>query len=141
MKNAWAFARSNGGLAYDSDYPYQNAKGSCRRGSSGLGALAGTVLITDKGRTTDPNLIYWVNQGVATAGILASNSFIAYKGGVYEPGSDCGGSLNHIITIVGYGTEYSTGKDYWIIRNSWGNWWGEGGYMRIRKSLIKNLKF
>jgi len=38
-------------------------------------------------------------------------------------------SINHIVSIVGYGTQGST--DYWIVRNSWGQYWGEQGHFRI----------
>ena len=39
--------------------------------------------------------------------------------------------VNHIISIVGWGYDESTGKQYWNIRNSWGSYWGELGFMRL----------
>jgi len=40
-------------------------------------------------------------------------------------------SLDHVISLVGYGTQ--EGTDYWIVRNSWGTFWGDNGYFRIVK--------
>lgn len=34
---------------------------------------------------------------------------------------------------MGYGTDQETGIDYYILRNSWGKDYGEGGYVRIFK--------
>lgn len=55
-----------------------------------------------------------------------------YKSGVLDTTS-CGTRLNHAVNIVGYGRDNATGKDYWIIKNSWGTDYGERGYIRIKR--------
>ena len=41
--------------------------------------------------------------------------------------------------IVGYGNDAGTGKDYWLLQNSWGSKWGEGGFMRIERGVASGL--
>lgn len=56
-------------------------------------------------------------------------AFQQYKGGVYN--QECGDNLDHGVLIVGYGTD--KGKDYWLIKNSWGTSWGEDGFMKMER--------
>ena len=58
-----------------------------------------------------------------------------YKGGVLT--KSCGTHLNHAVLVVGYGKDSATGLDFWIIKNTWGNKWGEGGYARIQRSMVE----
>jgi C1A family cysteine protease len=54
-----------------------------------------------------------------------------YKGGIISS-SSCGTNVDHAVNLVGYGSE--NGKDFWIVRNSWGTSWGEKGYFRVARS-------
>jgi len=54
--------------------------------------------------------------------------FQAYTGGILDR-ADCGTDVNHPVIAVGWGVE--NGKQFFIIKNTWGSDWGEDGYIRI----------
>lgn len=53
-----------------------------------------------------------------------------YSTGVID--SDCGTSLNHGVVAVGY--SFTESGNYWIIKNSWGSYWGEQGFLKVAMS-------
>ncbi len=65
--------------------------------------------------------------------IQVIDSFYDYAGGVYSDPACPDNKHNHAVTIVGWGTDASTGQDYWIIRNSWGPDWGLGGHIYMAR--------
>jgi len=73
------------------------------------------------------------HQPVSVAINGADPAFRFYAGGVLG-GGDCGTELNHAVTAVGYGTA-GDGTRYWVMKNSWGASWGEGGYVRLRRGV------
>ena len=56
--------------------------------------------------------------------------FQQYTSGVLNSAA-CGTQLDHAITAVGYGTDSTSGLNYYIVRNSWGASWGDQGYIKI----------
>ncbi|KAK6589836.1 cryptopain precursor [Cryptosporidium xiaoi] len=55
--------------------------------------------------------------------------FQFYKRGVFD--APCGTKINHGVVLVGYDFDYNTNKEYWLVRNSWGEGWGESGYIKL----------
>jgi cathepsin X len=52
-----------------------------------------------------------------------------YQGGIIDHSGPTG--INHIVSIVGWGVDKASGKKYWNVRNSWGEYWGEMGFFRV----------
>jgi cathepsin X len=70
-------------------------------------------------------------NGPIGCGMDVTNEFYTqYTGGVYSqfvlfP------QINHEVSVVGWGTTPEN-EEYWIVRNSWGTYWGEWGFFRIK---------
>jgi len=69
-------------------------------------------------------------RGPITCGIDAS-PILVYDGKSII--SDEGGGIDHVVSVVGWNHDDASGKDYWIVRNSWGEFWGDMGYVYVEK--------
>jgi cathepsin X len=69
-------------------------------------------------------------RGPVAAGVNAE-PILDYQGGIVrDSGNPKDKSINHIVSIVGWDVEKDGGQ-YWIVRNSWGEYWGDMGYFNI----------
>ena len=75
-------------------------------------------------------------EGPVAAAIDAScHGFMQYKSGIYRVPTMyrffCMNMPDHAIAIVGYGKVEETGDEFYILRNSWTENWGEKGYAKV----------
>lgn len=71
-------------------------------------------------------------RGPIACGISVTDELEQYTGGIFDDKTGAEG-INHEISVVGWGVE--NGTKYWIMRNSWGTYWGEAGYARIIRGV------
>jgi hypothetical protein len=134
MDNAFEFIVKNGGITTEENYPYSSSAGhtgSCK--SEKLSAH--DVCIDghkDVDSTADALKAAIFQQPVSVAIEADQQSFQHYaKGTVYDD-VKCGTTLDHGVLAVGYGT--LDGKDYWLVKNSWGEVWGDSGYIKMARN-------
>merc|ERR1711920_295848 len=63
---------------------------------------------------------------------IDANPLRKYTTGIVTDQSE---STDHVISVVGWGTDAKDGL-YWIVRNSWGEYWGEAGYVRVKSGAL-----
>lgn len=71
-------------------------------------------------------------HGPITAAFEVKDDFFNYKSGVYEPGPNSKSVGGHAIKLIGWGVE----KDvpYWLVMNSWNEYWGDHGLVKMRRN-------
>lgn len=114
------------GLELEKEYPYEGEEGRCHaKKSLEKVFLSSWVPVgSDEAEMAQALMKY----GPLAIGINAGPMQM-YMGGIADPMFCNPAALDHGVAIVAFGKEGS--KDFWVIRNSWGSFWGESGYYRI----------
>ena len=137
-EEAYTWIKKNGGIMFDSDYPYTGRKGTCKSvaskyadfkvtGFKKLGSSSSVYSCADEEEMKE----FLYENGPLSVALNAGPLQTYVSGIVDKSSSQCKASeIDHAVLLVGYG---SASVDYWIIKNSWGKNWGESGYFRIRR--------
>lgn len=125
MANAFQYLNGHAITTQDV-YPYYAQQQQCQQ-------AAGTYQVSVQGYQAISPTEESLQQAVSSIGPIAAaidaTNLQFYAGGVYRDDECVYGQVNHGILVVGYGSE--GGRDYWLVKNSWGPQWGENGYFKL----------
>ena len=79
------------------------------------------------------------NYGPMIVALYAPGDMFYYTGGIYEPvlSEGWGQEPNHAVVLVGYNDT----ENYWIIKNSWSEGWGEEGYAKVSYGVLEQYDY
>ncbi|KAJ8984232.1 hypothetical protein NQ317_007464 [Molorchus minor] len=121
MDSAFKYIKQHG-IESNEDYPYRGSDGSCKHDES-------KSVLKVQGFVDVPANETSLQAAVGTIGPISvaidATDLQFYSSGILKDGHCTSDHLNHGVVAVGYGSEH--GQDYWIIKNSWSEGWGEGG--------------
>ncbi|KAF0988161.1 hypothetical protein HZS_4494 [Henneguya salminicola] len=127
LYNTFRYFMANA-VALENSYPYNGKLGQCKiTGNRNQGQISSFVRIRKGDETQLTNSIS--NVGPVSLSIDARlDTLRFYKSGIYNDNRCSSTALNHGVTAVGV---KSGPVPFYIIKNSWGPNWGEGGYFRL----------
>ncbi|XP_062136123.1 cathepsin L-like [Drosophila sulfurigaster albostrigata] len=129
-EKALIYIKDNGGVNTEDSYPYEGIDGECRFNVENIGAkVTGTVGVQ---RDNESALAAAVAEKGPISVAIDASFFQHYEGGVLDEPL-CQGEVNHGVVVVGYGRD-DIGGDYWLVKNSWAESWGENGYIRMARN-------
>ncbi|KAL3819309.1 hypothetical protein ACJIZ3_005214 [Penstemon smallii] len=132
MEKAYEFVKKHGGLTTENIYPYKARDQFC----DAVKMNAPVVMIDGHENVPendeDALMKAVANQPVSVGIDAGGTNMQFYSEGVYT--GRCGTELDHGVAVVGYGTT-SDGTKYWTVKNSWGQEWGEQGYIRMQRGV------
>ena len=115
-------------LGTEEDYPYTAEDGDCNPDKDKTRFAMDSYTVIPKFDVSV--LIKGINTQPLPVAIEVQDDFMDYTSGIYvNDNADCGDELNHGVLAVGYDTKDKT--PFFIIKNSWGESWGETGYIRV----------
>jgi len=139
MDNAFDWTSKYGGLCTEADYPYTSGDtrtaGTCSDSSCTAVAASAPKSHTDVKTKSDSAMMDALAQQPVSIAIEADQkAFQLYSSGVFTDA--CGTNLDHGVLAVGYGTQ--DGTDFYKVKNSWGETWGDAGYILLGRGSEYN---
>lgn len=126
---------SDNGICDEDEYPYLASEQETCKASACLPVVApGQVSgFYDVHPEDTKALMEALAEGPVAVAIEADETtFQFYKSGVLS--AQCGANLDHGVLAVGYGKN-EKGEAFWKVKNSWGENWGDHGYIFLSRDI------
>ncbi|EFN59831.1 hypothetical protein CHLNCDRAFT_18068 [Chlorella variabilis] len=136
FSNVFEWIIKNGGIDTDADWPYEAKVTACQRRRMKKNRPVTINGHVDVPKHNETALMQSVSHTPTVAAVCCGDyldQWHLYKSGVMGDSVQCTKPLDHSVLVAGYDTDAETGEAYWLIKNSWGSSWGEGGYMRLKR--------
>jgi C1A family cysteine protease len=138
MDSAFAWIGENGGLCSEDAYPYTSGAtqtgGACQASCAPVDDSKVASVVDVQPESDDAMMQALALQPVSIAIQADQKEFQLYSTGVFS--ESCGTSLDHGVLAVGYGS--MDGVDYYRVKNSWGETWGDDGYIYLGRGAEFN---
>uniref|UniRef100_A0A4W3KFG6 Cathepsin L1-like n=1 Tax=Callorhinchus milii TaxID=7868 RepID=A0A4W3KFG6_CALMI len=128
---AYQYIKDNRGIEATATYPYIAKHSTCNYdGSNKVTSISGFKVLPFGNEAALAKAVAEIGPiAVVIDASLASFQF--YSSGVYYDVECKSNKYNHAVLVVGYGVQ--GGQNYWNVKNSWGVFWGNNGYIRMAK--------
>lgn len=130
---AFKWIRDHGGIESDKTYPYVGNGGHCKYNRRySVTTLRGYINIPSGDEMK-------LQEAIATIGPISVSmdashqSFRYYSSGIYYEPKCNEKNLTHAVLAVGFDIDHK-GREYYILKNSYGTGWGENGYMKLARN-------
>ena len=115
------------GVVLEKDYPYKAQDTNCPNSLPHTYKIASWKQLSTDVADTEQMKQAIYQYGPISVAVAVAGQFQNYSSGIYNEGR--AGQINHAVNIVGW--DETIKPAHWIMRNSWGESWGEKGFMRI----------
>mmetsp|Transcript_51865 Transcript_51865/g.157255 ORF Transcript_51865/g.157255 Transcript_51865/m.157255 type:complete len:413 (-) Transcript_51865:18-1256(-) len=125
------------GMPLAVDWSYVSGSGStpqCKEeifSNAALGIKGYKVLPSNK---ANPLMEALVKEGAPIVVSVDAGEWAFYMGGIFSDtanGRSGSFTVNHAVVLTGFQTPGQGRPGYWTIKNSWGTYWGESGFIRL----------